>query len=77
MKRLLVRLLLVLFLPLVATAHEIKVGDLVIVHPTVDEAEKGQAAARGSMEIRNEGKTPDKLLSVSAEFAEQARIESA
>jgi copper(I)-binding protein len=60
-----------------SATHEIKVGDLVIVHPTVDEAEKGQAAARGSMEIRNEGKTPDKLLSVSAEFAEQARIESA
>jgi periplasmic copper chaperone A len=59
-----------------AHAHEIKVGNLVIVHPTVDEAQKGQATAQGSMEIRNQGKTPDKLLSISAEFAETARIES-
>jgi copper(I)-binding protein len=57
-------------------AHEIKVGDLVIVHPMVDTAEKGQVTARGSVKIRNEGKTPDQLLSISAEFADKATIEA-
>jgi copper(I)-binding protein len=76
MKRLLIILALIVFQSHFVMAHEIKVGDLVIVHPTVDEAEKGQSTARGSIEVRNQGKTPDKLLSISAEFADQARIES-
>jgi periplasmic copper chaperone A len=75
MKRLLLSMFLIL-LSAAAHAHEIQVGNLVIVHPTVDEAQKGQAVAQGSMEIRNQGKTPDRLLSISAEFAETARIES-
>jgi copper(I)-binding protein len=57
-------------------AHEIKFGTLEIVHPTVDEALKGQAAAKGSMEIRNHGKAADRLLSITAECAEKARIET-
>jgi copper(I)-binding protein len=55
-------------------AHEIKAGNLVIVHPMVVEAADGQAVSRGSMEIRNEGSTPDQLLSLSSEFAEQCEI---
>jgi hypothetical protein len=51
------------FLPSAVHAHEIKAGLLVIVHPTVDEAENGQALARGSTEIRNKGKIADELLS--------------
>jgi periplasmic copper chaperone A len=74
MKALVLTLLLAFAYP--ANAHEIKVGDLVIVHPTVDEAEKGQATAQGSMEIRNEGVEDDRLLSLSAEFASNATFES-
>src|SRR5688572_21332190 len=59
-----------------AQAHEIKVGDLVIVHPTVNEAEKGQATAQGSLEIRNEGLEAERLLSIEAEFAGNATLES-
>jgi hypothetical protein len=51
------------------------VGNLVIVHPMVDEAEKGQALLGGSMEIRNEGNTPDQLLSVESEFADEVVID--
>lgn len=63
MKRLAFVLLLTL-LPAATQTHEIKVGNLVIVHPMVNEAEKGQAEARGSMEIRNEGPSADRLLSI-------------
>src|SRR5215211_6004202 len=63
-------------LPSAAYAHEMKAGSLAIIHPTVDEAEKGQALARGSMEIRNEGKIADELLSIRAEFADEVTIET-
>jgi copper(I)-binding protein len=76
MKPLLLWLVFLVLLSIPALAHEIKVGDLIIVHPTVDEADKGQAIAQGSMEIRNQGKMRDKLLSITVEFAETARIET-
>jgi copper(I)-binding protein len=74
MKRVLLWLLFVSLSP-AAYAHEIKFGDLVIVHPMVDEAKKGQPIARGSFEIRNEGSTLDQLLSISSEFADRTTIE--
>jgi copper(I)-binding protein len=75
MKRLVVAtFLLVMFLPHITLAHEIKVGDLVIVHPMVGETKKGQVSAEGSVSIRNEGKTQDQLLSVKAEFAETTMV---
>jgi copper(I)-binding protein len=55
-------------------AHEIRAGQLVIVHPMVDEAAENQAMAHGSMEIRNEGNSSDQLISISSEFAEQSEI---
>jgi periplasmic copper chaperone A len=60
--------------PAQAQAHEIKAGDLVIVHPMADEATDGQAMSGGSVEIRNEGNKAEKLLSVSCEFAEKTDI---
>ena len=66
-----------ILLPNLVHSHEIKSGSLVIIHPHVDEADKGQAAAPGSMEIRNEGTSADRLLSVTAEFAGEAIIEAA
>jgi periplasmic copper chaperone A len=74
MRRLLFALPLVLCQSVLATAHEIKAGDLVIVHSMVAEAEKGQPSAQGSVKIRNAGKMPDQLLSISAEFAGKAII---
>jgi periplasmic copper chaperone A len=67
--------LMVALAPSPASTHEITSGDLVIVHPMVDEAEKGQAESRGSMEIRNEGNSPDRLLSIKSEFADAVTIE--
>jgi copper(I)-binding protein len=72
----LVALTLLLALSSPIHAHEIKVGDLVIVHPMVEKAAKGQVSARGSVKIRNEGKTPDQLLSISAGFADKVTIEA-
>src|SRR5687768_9273505 len=60
-----------------AQAHELRAGNLVIVHPRVDEANDGQAFSRGSMVLRNESNTPDQLLSISSEFAEQTEIAGA
>jgi hypothetical protein len=57
-----------------AQAHDIRSGDLVIVHPTVSEAVKNQASAQGSMEICNDGDSPDQLLTVNSEFAAQVKI---
>ncbi|HEY7747524.1 MAG TPA: hypothetical protein VH933_02490 [Aestuariivirgaceae bacterium] len=76
MKTLIVPFMLVA-LAVPAQAHEIRAGTLVIVHPSVDEAAKGQPKAQGSMEIRNEGKSAEKLLSIRAEFAETVTIETA
>ncbi len=67
---------ILLAMSVTAGAHEIRSGDLVIVHPMADEAEKGQAVSRGSVMIRNEGKGPDQLLSIKCEFAEEAIVES-
>jgi copper(I)-binding protein len=70
MKRLLLLFpFLLLFEP--SAAHEIKSGNLTIIHPMVAEAAKGQATAQGSITIRNDGTSPDHLLSISAEFAGQ------
>jgi hypothetical protein len=40
----------------------------------VDTAEKGQPFAKGLVKIRNDGKVPDKIISVSAEFAAQESL---
>lgn len=69
-----------MFVPLAPStihAHEIKVGDLVIVHPMADAAEKGQASVKGSVQIRNEGSTTDRLLAIRAAFAETAALAAA
>jgi copper(I)-binding protein len=57
-------------------AHEVKFGQLVIVHPMVDEAAKGQAVGNGSVAIRNDSAAADRLLSVTCECAETVTIEA-
>src|SRR5688500_20390585 len=76
MKSLLTSIVLMVTLSTAALAHEVKVGHLVIVHPMVGEAEKGQAFAEGSVEIRNESEADDRLLSVTCECADTVTIEN-
>jgi copper(I)-binding protein len=62
------------FPTVLAHAHEIKFGDLTIVHPMADEAKRGQGSAKGTVKIRNEGTSPDELNSIRAGFAEEVKI---
>jgi copper(I)-binding protein len=57
-----------------AWAHEYKAGDLEIVHPWARATLKGSDVADGFMKIINHGSTPDRLLSVSVEFAKTGQI---
>jgi copper(I)-binding protein len=75
--RVLHTLLILAFLGLgatVAAAHEYKAGDLEIVHPWARATLKGSNVADGFMKIINHGSTPDRLLSVSIEFAKTGQI---
>ena len=76
MNSLLTSIVLMVPLSTAALAHEVKVGHLVIVHPKIGEAEKGQAFAEGSVEIRNESEADDRLLSVTCECADIVTIEN-
>jgi copper(I)-binding protein len=66
--------LLLVFSGVVAHAHEIKLGDLTIVHPMADTAKRGQGSAKGSVKIRNEGTSREELNSIRAGFAEEVKI---
>jgi copper(I)-binding protein len=57
-----------------ASAHEYKAGDIEIVHPWARATLKGSDVADGFMKIINHGSTPDRLLSVSVEFAKAGQI---
>jgi periplasmic copper chaperone A len=57
-----------------AAAHEYRAGDLEIVHPWARATLKGSSVADGFLKIINHGSTPDRLLSVSVEFAKTGQI---
>lgn len=57
-----------------ASAHEYKVGDLEIVHPWARAQLKGSDVADGFMKIINHGSTPDRLVSITVDFAKTAQI---
>jgi len=57
-----------------AMAHEYKIGSLEIVHPWARAQLKGSDVADGFMKIINHGSTPDRLLSVTVDFAKTAQI---
>ena len=73
MKRVLAALLLIA-LAAPASAHQIKVGDLLIVHPW-SRATPGQAP-NGAVfvKIENQGQAEDKLLAVSSDVADMVHI---
>lgn len=55
-------------------AHEFKAGDLDINHPWSRATPQGAAVAAGYLSVTNNGSTPDRLVSVTAEIAERAEI---
>jgi copper(I)-binding protein len=57
-----------------ATAHEYKLGDLEIKHPSSRATLPGAKVAAGYVVIVNKGATPDRLVSVSAEIAGKTEI---
>src|ERR1700742_2878768 len=57
-----------------ASAHEYTIGNLEIVHPWARAQLKGSDVADGFMKIINHGSTPDRLVSITVEFAKTAQI---
>ena len=57
-----------------AFAHEVKVGDLQIIHANIPAPMNGAQVAAGYMGISNEGATPDKLIGVEVGVAAQAML---
>lgn len=57
-----------------AFAHEVKVGDLQIIHANIPAPMNGAQVAAGYMGISNEGDHADKLISVEVGFADQAML---
>jgi copper(I)-binding protein len=57
-----------------AFAHEIKVGDLEIIHPNIPLPAGNAHTAAGYMGISNTGATADRLLSISVGFAQDAGL---
>ena len=57
-----------------ASAHEYKVGSLVIEHPWSRATPKGAPVAGGYLVIRNEGAAADRLIAVESEAAKSVQI---
>jgi copper(I)-binding protein len=55
-------------------AHEFRIGDLEIEHPWSRATPTGAKVAAGYLVIRNNGSTPDKLVSVTGEIAGMAEV---
>lgn len=51
-----------------ASAHEIKLGDMVIGHPWAKQSPMAHDVAAGFMLLTNNGKTDDRLIKVTAEI---------
>lgn len=71
MKRILT-LAATLLLALPALAHEVKVGDLEIIHANILQPAASAKAAGGFMAISNNGTEADRLIGVEADFAAKA-----
>ena len=55
-------------------AHEFKLGDLEIKHPWSRATLPGAKVATGYLIVKNNGATPDRLVSITAEIAGKAEI---
>ena len=65
---------LMLTLATAASAHDYKLGPLVIDHPWSRATPRGAAVAGGYMKITNTGSTPDRLLGGATEAAKKFEI---
>ncbi|MEM9277795.1 MAG: copper chaperone PCu(A)C [Pseudomonadota bacterium] len=57
-----------------ASAHEYKTGDLLIDHPHVTKPLPGVKVSAGYAQITNNGEETERLVGVSAEFAEKSEL---
>lgn len=57
-----------------AQAHEFKLGDLDIGHPWSRATLPGAKVAAGYLTVKNNGSTPDRLISVTAEISGKGEI---
>ncbi len=55
-------------------AHSFKAGTLTITHPWARETAQGQVVGGGFMEIRNTGKTEDRLIAASSPVAAEVQL---
>lgn len=74
MTRLLPGLLASLLLSTAALAHEVRVGDLEIIHPNIPAPAATAKAAGGFMAISNEGAVADRLVAVQTGIAKRAQV---
>lgn len=74
MNRLIMGLMASLLLSTAAFAHEVKAGDLEVIHPHIPAPAASAKAAGGFMAISNEGKAPDRLIAVETAIAKRAQI---
>ena len=70
----LLTLAVTLFLAVPAMAHEVVVGDLVIIHPHIPQPIGNAMAAGGFMAIVNNGAAADRLIGVETEIAAKASL---
>lgn len=63
-----------LFLATSAAAHELKVGTLDIIHPSIPQPAANAMAAGGYVAISNDGPAADRLIGARASFAEETSI---
>ncbi len=63
-----------LMLATTALAHEVKVGDLEIIHANIPAPVASAQSAAGYMAISNEGDQADRLIGVEVDFAAQAML---
>ena len=57
-----------------ASAHEFKLGDLEITHPWSRATLPGAKVAAGYLTVKNNGSTPDRLVSATADIAGKGEV---
>ena len=57
-----------------AVAHELVVGDLLIIHPHIPQPAPSAMAAGGFLAITNQGSAPDRLIGVTSDIAAKAEL---
>ena len=62
------------YLPVESYAHEIRAGELVIIHPWMPEPLRGAKAGVVYFKIQNTGQKPDELLGAESAVAESVTV---